>query len=136
MYTLEPGTQSTASLTITADDTAAHLRIPGPDTFPEVFATSRMVALMEVAAARMLVPLLQPGQLSVGVEVNIKHLAATPVGAEVKAEATFLGMAGKLYRFKVEAFDPGGKIGEGEHTRAIISTERLMEGAKNRAMNA
>lgn len=132
MQDLTPLSRSNAELIVSYEDTAAALGIPGTDTFPEVFATSRLVALMEVAAARMLVPLLQPGQLSVGVEVNIKHLAATPVGARVNAEATFLGMAGKLYRFKVEAFDPGGKIGEGEHTRAIISTDRLMEGAQKR----
>jgi predicted thioesterase len=91
-----------------------------------------MIALMETAGARALTPLLQPGQLSVGVVVNIKHLAATPNHTLVSARATFLGMEGRLYRFKVEAFDPGGKIGEGEHTRAIINTERLMQGAKAR----
>ncbi|MGA2903595.1 MAG: hypothetical protein ABSD98_07180, partial [Candidatus Korobacteraceae bacterium] len=65
-----------------------------------------------------------------------KHLAATPNHTQVSAQATFLGMEGKLYKFKVEAFDPGGKIGEGEHTRAIISTERLMQGAKARLQPA
>jgi predicted thioesterase len=51
------------------------------------------------------------------------------VGVEVRAVATFLGQDGKLHRFKVEAFDQGGLIGEGEHTRAIIGTERLVNGA-------
>jgi fluoroacetyl-CoA thioesterase len=91
-----------------------------------------MIGLMETAGARALRPLLQPGQLSVGVMVNIKHLAATPNNTQVSAQATFLGMEGKLYKFKIEAFDPGGKIGEGEHTRAIVSEERLMQGAKAR----
>jgi predicted thioesterase len=91
-----------------------------------------MIALMETAGARAMRPLLQPGQLSVGVTVNIKHLAATPNHTQVSATATFLGMEGKLYKFKVEAFDPGGKIGEGEHSRAITSTERLMQGATAR----
>ena len=64
--------------------------------------------------------------------MNIKHLAATPNHTEVSAKATFLGMEGKLYKFKVEAFDPAGKIGEGEHLRAIIDADRLMKGAMAR----
>jgi len=68
-----------------------------------------MIALMETARARALNPLLQSGQLSVGVTVNIKHLAARPKPHQVSAQGTFLGMEGKLYKFKVEAFDPGGK---------------------------
>ena len=63
---------------------------------------------------------------------KIRHLAATPNNTEVKAVATFLGYEGKLFKFKVEAFDPAGKVGEGEHTRAIIDTARLLEGARKR----
>jgi fluoroacetyl-CoA thioesterase len=113
-------------------DMADAVEISAQDHFPQVFSTSRMIAMMEVAASRVLIPLLQPGQLSVGVVVNIKHLAATPNHTRVWATASYLGMEGKLYRFRVEAFDPGGKIGEGEHCRAIISLDRLMQGAKAR----
>ena len=102
------------------------------DRFPEVFATSRMVAIMELAAARIMKKLLTPDQLSVGVGVNIMHLAATPNHTEVSAKATFLGMAGKLYKFKIEAFDTGGLIGKGEHTRAIIEFDRLVASAQKR----
>jgi fluoroacetyl-CoA thioesterase len=129
---LEIGTTSEAAYVADDDDMASWFSIAEQDIFPQVFSTARMIALMETAGARALRPLLQPGQLSVGVTVNIKHLAATPNHTQVSARATFLGMEGKLYKFKVEAFDPGGKIGEGEHTRAIISTERLMQGAKAR----
>jgi predicted thioesterase len=66
-----------------------------------------MIALMAPAGARALEPLLQAGQLSVGVTVNIKHLAATPNHTKVSAQATFLGKESKLFKFKVEAFDPG-----------------------------
>src|SRR5260370_703754 len=59
----------------------------------------------------------------------LEHLAATPVGVEVKAVATFLGMEGKRYRFKVRAFDLGGLVGQGEHTRASVDRERLERGA-------
>lgn len=126
------GDVSEAAMVVRNEDSAKALAVSLEDDFPDVFATSRMVALMELAAARSMKKLLNSGQLSVGVGVDIKHLAATPVGVEVRATATFLGMAGKLYRFKVEAFDAGGLIGEGEHTRAIVSTERLLAGAASR----
>ena len=129
---MQVGDVGEATLLVGCDDTAKAMSQPG-DEFPEVLATTRMIALMEVAASRAMKGLLAPGQLSVGVGVNVKHLAATPVGVEARAKATFVGMEGKLYRFKVEAFDPGGLIGEGEHTRAIVSTERLIKGAADRA---
>ena len=77
-------------------------------------------------------PSLAPGQLSVGVGVDVKHLAATPVGMTARAVATYLGPEGKLHRFKVELHDDGGLAGEGEHTRAIIDEARLVAGAKSR----
>jgi fluoroacetyl-CoA thioesterase len=129
---MKTGDVGEATRVVSYDDTAKAMSQPG-DEFPEVLATTRMIGMMEVAASRAMKHLLAPGQLSVGVGVNVKHLAATPVGVEARAKATFLGMEGKLYRFKVEAFDPGGLIGEGEHTRAIVGTERLVKGAADRA---
>jgi len=129
---LQPGDTGEASFITTDHDMAKSLAVSLDDDFPEVFATSRMIALMEIAAARLMKPLLQPGQLSVGVVLNIKHTAATPVGGKVRAVATYLGPEEKLFRFKVEAFDEAGSIGGGEHTRAIISTERLLAGAAKR----
>ncbi len=129
---LEPGTATEVSYVATDRDMANALGMGDDDSFPAVFSTSRMIALMELAAAQALKPLAKPGEMSVGVIVNIKHLAATPSNTSVSTKATFLGMEGKLYRFRVEAFDPGGKIGEGEHSRAIVSTERLVQGARSR----
>jgi fluoroacetyl-CoA thioesterase len=114
------------------DDSARQLILSAEDDFPDVFSTSKMVALMETAAARAMRDELGDGQLSVGVDVRIRHLAATPIGAEVYARATFLGMQGKLYLFRVHAYDQGGLIGEGEHTRAVVATERLINGAAMR----
>lgn len=106
---------------------------PDPlDDFPEVYATSRMVALMELAAARLMKPLLSNGELSVGVNVNVNHLAATPNNAEVRAVATYLGKEAKLYKFSVALYDLAGEAGNGTHTRAIVKTERLVEGAIKR----
>ena len=126
------GDSAEAGLTVHHSDTAHALALDPGDVFPEVLSTTRMIALMELAAARVLRPLLQEGQLSVGVSVNVSHTAATPVGSMVRAVATYLGPEGKLYRFRVEAFDEAGSIGEGEHVRAIIATERLLAGAARR----
>ncbi len=113
-------------------DLAKELSIDANDDFPAVFATSRMVALMELAAARLMKPLLKEGELSVGVNVNVNHLAATPNNEVVQSMATFQGMEGKLYKFEVALFDNGGKAGFGTHTRAIVKTERLLQGAQGR----
>jgi fluoroacetyl-CoA thioesterase len=126
------GDSAEADIIVQQSDTADALALSAEDAFPAVFATARMVAPMEIAAARVLRPMLQPGELSVGVALTITHTAATAVGCRVCAVATFLGPAGKRFRFKVEAFDEAGLIGEGEHSRAIITTERLLAGAAKR----
>ena len=102
------------------------------DIFPGVLATARMIALMEVAASRVLRPLLAEGELSVGVTVEVSHSAATPPGATVRAAARFLRQEGKMYVFEVWAEDGGGEIGRGVHKRAIVSSERLEIGAARR----
>ncbi len=129
---LNPGDTGEAAFIATDRDMASSLAVSAEDNFPEVFATSRMIALMELAGARLMKKILEPQQLSVGVGVFVKHLAATPNNTEVRAIATFLGMEGKLFKFRVEAFDTAGKIGEGEHTRAIIDEARLLAGARKR----
>jgi fluoroacetyl-CoA thioesterase len=129
---LKAGDSAEACFTVQPSDTAATLAISSDDRFPEVFATSRMIALMELAAARAMRVLLQPGQLSVGVGITVKHSAATPIGSTVRAVATFIRTEGKLMVFRLEAFDDAGPIGEGEHTRAVVDTERLLGGAERR----
>ena len=111
------------------DDMAKAQRLGSDDEFPEVWATSRMILLMEIAATRLMKPIFGVGNMSVGVGINIRHIAATPVDSKVRARAIYTGRAGKLYTFTIDAFDGGGKVGEGDHTRAIISTERLLAGA-------
>jgi fluoroacetyl-CoA thioesterase len=126
------GESAEAEIVVQPSDTASALGLSPQDAFPDVFATSRMVALMEVAAARLLRPVLGPGELSVGVTLSVRHTAATPVGGRVRAVASYLGLEGKMHRFRVEAFDDAGSVGEGEHLRAIVSTERLLAGAARR----
>jgi fluoroacetyl-CoA thioesterase len=130
---LEIGASAEASFVVQQSDTAEALAISAEDSFPAVFATSRMIALMELAAARSMKALLKPGELYVGVSLNVRHTAATPVGGKVRAVATYQGQEGKLHRYKVEAFDDAGPIGEGDHTRAIVATERLLTGAARRS---
>lgn len=127
----EAGATASAELVVSESDLASELRI-GPPPFPPVFATARMVALMEVAAARLLVPFLSPGELSVGVRVEATHSAATPPGATVTATARYLGREDGLYVFEVIARDQGGEVGRAEHRRAIVSNERLLAGAVRR----
>jgi len=127
-----PSVIGEASWIVSESDLASALSQDHRDTFPRVFATARMVALMELAAARALLGLLEDGELSVGVLVHVTHTAATPAGARVTAEARYAGQEGKFYCFDVTARDDGGEIGRGKHQRAIVQTKRLLEGAAKR----
>lgn len=130
---METGSKQEFSYRVQTSDLAKSLSFDAQDQFPEVLATARMIALMEVAAARLMKPLLAEGELSVGVNVNVNHLAATPVGAQLRIIAVYSGRLGKLYRFDVELHDSGGKAGSGTHTRAIVKTARLLQGAQSRS---
>ena len=129
---MQIGDSLEARFEVGPSDSSAALEMAPEDSFPNVLATARMVTFMEIAATRLMRPLLEQGQHSVGVLVSVKHTAATPIGAEVRTVATYLGQDGKLFRFKVEAFDEAGPIGVGEHTRAIVATSRLLAGAAKR----
>jgi fluoroacetyl-CoA thioesterase len=118
--------------TVKEKDLAKYVAVDTQDNFPEVLATAKMVALMEIAAARVMNSIVQNDQQSVGVNVNVNHLAPTLVSEEINVLAIYKGMEGKLYKFEVEIHDKGGLAGKGTHTRAIIKTERLMQGALNR----
>ncbi len=129
----EIGAVATATVRVTEGELASSLRYDdGDDRFPAVFATSRMIALMEVAASRVLRPLLEGDELSVGVTVDVLHLVATPPGALVTATARYVGQEGKLYVFSVTATDDAGLIGRGTHKRAVVLNARLVEGAAKR----
>lgn len=133
----EPALDSTttAELIVTAGDLASALPLGDADAFPAVFATARMIALMEIASARLLRPCLSPGQLSVGVSIDATHSAATPPGATVTATARYLGRDGKLFCFEVVARDAGGDIGRATHKRAVVDAARL-EGSASRRVGA
>ena len=130
----EIGASATVDLVVRESDCANVLNLSDDprDNFPAVFATTRMIALMELAGARLLHPLLQPDEMSVGAHVDVSHTAATPIGATVTATATYRGRDGKLFLFDVAAHDPAGEIGRGVHKRAIVFRDRLLAGATKR----
>lgn len=94
-----------------------------------VYATPCMVALMEGAACEAIAAALPEEKTSVGIELNVAHLSATPVGLEVRAEAEVLQVEGNTITFQVTAYDEAGKIGEGTHKRVIVSTQRFLDKA-------
>jgi fluoroacetyl-CoA thioesterase len=92
---------------------------------PEVFATPMMVLAMENAALNAIKPYLDSGESAVGTEVNVKHLAPTPTGFRVEAEAVVTGVDGRRIEFSVSARDAAEEIGCGTHTRMVVDIERL-----------
>lgn len=124
-------TKHEVKATVTDEVTAAKMKSGSL----AVLATPFMVALMEQAAAELCEKFTQEGISTVGTSLNIKHLAPTPVGAEVKAVAELLSFDGRKAEFKVEAYDEIGLIGEGTHERFTIKIDRFMEKANERKIN-
>lgn len=120
-FDIPVGTSATEQVTITRDLTVA-FRAPG---MPEVYATPEMIWLLELASAHAIQPLLPPGWVSVGTEVNVRHLAATPVGLLVRASAKVIAVSGRTVTFAVEAHDGVELIGEGTHTRVLVDRDRF-----------
>ena len=117
------------AMQIVGEDDLASILGDVDDIFPKVFATSKMIALMEIAASRVLKKLLASGECSVGIEININHVSPTSIGAKVKAQAILIEIVDHIFTFTVQAFDESGLIGEGTHKRSIVDIERLEKGA-------
>lgn len=91
----------------------------------EVFATPCMIALMEKTACDSVIPYLDEGDGSVGTELNIKHVSATPIGMTVRCESELVEVDGRRLVFDVKAYDEIGLIGEGRHERFIVNNEKF-----------
>ncbi|SKC91107.1 thioesterase family protein [Maledivibacter halophilus] len=98
----------------------------------KVFATPMMVGLMENASLKSVDPHLPKDYATVGTHLDVKHLAATPVGMKVKAKAELIEIDGKKLKFKIEAYDEKDKIGEGYHSRYIINSPKFIEASKEK----
>ena len=92
-----------------------------------VYATPCMVALMEGAACEAIEEALPEGQTTVGTELNIQHLSATPVGLEVRAEAIVTAVEGKIITFELHAYDEAVEIGKGTHKRCLVNSQKFLE---------
>jgi fluoroacetyl-CoA thioesterase len=119
---IEPGLSADISHVVAIGDTAAAY---GSGLVP-VLSTPHLIALMEGVSQVVIAPHLEEGQTAVGTHVDMKHLAATPVGMQVRVRAELLEVNGRRLRFHVEAWDEVEKIGEAEHERFIIDTDRFM----------
>lgn len=125
---METGICGVQTIVVAEQQTAKHL---GSGELA-VFATPCMIALMENTAYRSVQPCLEPGQGTVGTLLNVKHLAATPVGMEVRCETKLIEVDRKRLVFEVKAFDACGLIGEGVHERFIVDNQRFMQKAESK----
>ena len=113
------GMSAERTLIVPAERTVGHF-VPG---MPMVYATPMMILEMEMASGDAINQYLEPGWVTVGTEVDIRHLAATPVGARVRTTARVIAVERRVIRFEVEAFDDKRRIGEGRHARGLVNVE-------------
>jgi predicted thioesterase len=116
------GVAGHAATVVGSDNTAVSV---GSGALP-VFATPMMAALMEQAAVAAVQPFMPLGKTTMGTGLNIRHLAATPVGHNVQAEAVVVAVEGRRIEFKVTVFDEREKIGEGSHERFVVDAENFL----------
>jgi fluoroacetyl-CoA thioesterase len=113
------GMSAERSLVVPPEQTVGHL-LAG---MPMVFATPMMILQMELTSGDAIREHYAPGWVTVGTEVNIRHLAATPVGATVRTTAKVIAVERRVIRFEVASFDGERKIGDGFHARALVNVE-------------
>jgi predicted thioesterase len=115
------GMSAERTLVVPAERTVGHF-VPG---MPMVYATPMMILEMEMASGDAIRGSLQPGWVTVGTEVDIRHLAAALVGATVRATASVVAVERRVIRFEVAAFEGTRRLGEGHHARGLINVENF-----------
>jgi fluoroacetyl-CoA thioesterase len=108
-------------VTVTSEMTVGHF----VENMPQVYATPMMILLMEIASGSAIASHLPEGFVSVGMEVNVRHLSATPVGRTVRAISRVIGIDTKSVVFEVEAWDGHRKIGDGTHRRGVVNVREF-----------
>lgn len=98
----------------------------------EVLATPVMIMLMEKASCQCIEDYLENDETTVGTEINIKHISATPENMNVRVKSEITDVNGREITFRTEAFDDAGKIGEGIHKRFVVYGERFTQKTKNK----
>ena len=93
----------------------------------KVFSTPSMTQFVEMTAQALAAPYLKPGQGQVGASVNIRHLAPTPIGKKVRADAELIGIDRRRLTFRVKVFDDVEQVGEAEHERFVIDVDKYIE---------
>ncbi|MEL7115790.1 MAG: thioesterase family protein [Pseudomonadota bacterium] len=121
MDKITPGLTGTATMVVGTRDTAPRV---GSGAI-EVLATPMMIALLEEAALAAVEAHLPDGQQSLGTHLDVSHIAATPVGMKVRATAELSEVDGRKLTFKVRAEDETDLIGEGTHTRVVVTAEKF-----------
>src|SRR6266536_4158754 len=125
------GTKGTFTLRVLPEHLANRFK---DAMLPQVLATPMMILIMENAALAAIRPFLDAGESAVGTAIDVRHLAATPVGHEVRAEAEVVKVEGRQIEFKVSASDGTEAIGSGTHQRVVIDlaafNERLARKSK------
>ena len=122
-FKIQSGIENQMEITVGQKDTANSYG----SGLIDVFATPAMIALMENTAQSSLKQLLPQGYISLGLEINVKHLKATPLGMKVKCESKLVQVDGKKLLFELNAWDEKGLIGTGIHTRYIVHAEEFMK---------
>lgn len=126
--TIEIGMKGEVSTLVERADSAAEV---GSGSLL-VYATPCMAALMEGAACEAIEKGLAEGETTVGIELNLKHISATPVGMEVRAEAEVTAVDGKIITFAINAYDETGEIGNATHKRALVNAQRFLDKTYNK----
>ena len=125
---LQIGVKNCEKETVTEKNVASALGSGSLD----VYATPAMARLMEYTAARSLDGLLEDGQTTVGISLNLKHTSATPVGCIVVCESELISIEGKKLCFQIDVKDDFGSIGSSVHERFIVDRQTFMQKAENK----
>jgi fluoroacetyl-CoA thioesterase len=125
--TLKAGLTHRFTYQVPADKTVPHLYPEAPEfqAMPKVFATGFLVGLMEWTCIQLLAPHLDAGEGSLGIHIDVNHVAATPAGLKVTVDAECTAIHGRRASFTVRAHDGVDLIGEGRHERAIVAWDRF-----------
>lgn len=125
-FNFKEGSSIIKEAKVTENDTA--LKMGSGDL--EVYATPAMIALMENTAKSLVIDELPIGYTTVGIEMNVKHIKASPIGANIKCNAVLIKVDGKKLFFDVEANDDQGTIGNGSHIRYVVNSDDFMKRIK------